>query len=232
MQQDKFSSSFMLAVLFSCVLARAVGVFLPSLFVGICRYFDMRISMKQLLIIWFSGSIRGAIAFALSLQIDPKLSPNSSLLVSSTLVVVLITTLVFGGLMSIFTKVIGLKEESPNPSNLDYSTLIAGTEPSVQPESQEEKGPIQEIWEHFDYKYMQPLFLKELIPHRDLLEIKAEEQYEGEETKDEEESLAGSNLFGDAQRPVSPASSTKKKKSIRKPDSYSKEIEMKSIIFN
>jgi NhaP-type Na+/H+ or K+/H+ antiporter len=67
MQQDKFSSSFMLAVLFSCVLARAVGVFLPSLFVGICRYFDMRISMKQLLIIWFSGSIRGAIAFALSL---------------------------------------------------------------------------------------------------------------------------------------------------------------------
>lgn len=46
MQQDKFSSSFMLAVLFSCVFARAVGVFLPSLFVGICRYFDMRISMK------------------------------------------------------------------------------------------------------------------------------------------------------------------------------------------
>lgn len=88
--------------------------------------------MKELLIIWFSGSIRGkfefqlilhigAIAFALSLQIKPSLSPNASLIVSSTLVVVLITTLIFGGLMSIFTKFIGLKEEEVNQSNLDYS---------------------------------------------------------------------------------------------------------------
>lgn len=62
MEQEKFSTWFMFAVLFSCVFARAVGVFLPSLFVGICRYFDMRISMKQLLIIWFSGSIRGKVS--------------------------------------------------------------------------------------------------------------------------------------------------------------------------
>jgi NhaP-type Na+/H+ or K+/H+ antiporter len=126
---------FLIAVLFSCVFARAIGVFLPSLFVGLCRYFDMRIKIKQLLLIWFSGSIRGkyiiifkiiigAIAFALSLQIKPSLAPNHSLLVSSTLVVVLITTLLFGGLMSIFTKVIGLKEETINPSNLDYSNLM------------------------------------------------------------------------------------------------------------
>ena len=54
----------------------------------------------------------GAIAYALSLQIKPSLSPDSGLLVSSTFVVVLITTLIFGGLMSIFTKLIDLKEES------------------------------------------------------------------------------------------------------------------------
>jgi NhaP-type Na+/H+ or K+/H+ antiporter len=124
MEQEKFSSVFMISVLFSCIAARAVGVFLPSLFVGVCRYFDMRINMKQLLIIWFSGSIRGAIAFALSLQINPSISPNSGLLVSSTLVVVLVTTLLFGGLMSIFTKFIGIKEETTNQSQLDYSNLI------------------------------------------------------------------------------------------------------------
>lgn len=39
---------------------------------------------------------------------------------SSTLAVVLVTTLLFGGLMSVFTKVIGLKSE---PVNLDYSFL-------------------------------------------------------------------------------------------------------------
>jgi NhaP-type Na+/H+ or K+/H+ antiporter len=128
-------------VLFSCVFARALGVFVPSLFVGVCRYFDMRISIKQLLLIWFSGSIRGAIAFALSLQIRPSLSPNSSLIVSSTLVVVLITTLLFGGLMSIFTKFIGLKDEIVNPSNLDYSQLIKEGEVVNQPE-EEERGVV------------------------------------------------------------------------------------------
>jgi hypothetical protein len=126
----------------------------------------MRISIKQLLLIWFSGSIRGAIAFALSLQIRPSLSPNSSLIVSSTLVVVLITTLLFGGLMSIFTKFIGLKEEVVNPSNLDYSQLIKEGEVVSHPE-EEERGVVQDIWEHFDYKYMQPIFLKEMIPHRE-----------------------------------------------------------------
>lgn len=128
-------------MLFSCVFARALGVFVPSLFVGVCRYFDMRISIKQLLLIWFSGSIRGAIAFALSLQIRPSLSPNSSLIVSSTLVVVLITTLLFGGLMSIFTKFIGLKDEIVNPSNLDYSQLIKEGEVVNQPE-EEERGVV------------------------------------------------------------------------------------------
>lgn len=62
----------------------------------------------------FSGLtyVLGAIAFGLSLQIDPRFSPNSSLIVSSTLVIVLVTTLFFGGLMAIFAKLIGVKSES------------------------------------------------------------------------------------------------------------------------
>ncbi len=182
-----------MAVLFSCVFARALGVFVPSLFVGLCRFFDMRISIKQLLLIWFSGSIRGAIAFALSLQISPSLSPNSSLIVSSTLVVVLITTLLFGGLMSIFTKVIGLKEEVVNPSNLDYTQLMKECEPSVTPSEEDDRGVVQDIWEHFDYKYMQPIFLKELIPHREFQIIKEQQKQlnpfgeQEEDNKEDEE---------------------------------------------
>ena len=49
----------MFAVLFSCIFARAMGVFLPSLCVGLCGFPNLRISTKQLLLIWFSGSIRG-----------------------------------------------------------------------------------------------------------------------------------------------------------------------------
>lgn len=95
--------------------------------------------------LYFLKCVLGAIAFALSLQISPSLSPNSGLLVSSTLVVVLVTTLLFGGLMSIFTKIIGLKEETPNPSNIDYSNLIANgkpSEPALHPDHPEENGTI------------------------------------------------------------------------------------------
>ena len=65
---------------------------------------------------------------------------------------------------------------------------------------------------------MQPLFLKELIPHRDLQELKQEEDPYKEETKEEEDTLSGSNIFDDKdERPVSPASSMKKfKGSIRR----------------
>jgi len=98
-------------ILFSCILARAAGVLLPAIGVAFSTSFRMDLNLQQILTICYSGTIRGAIAFALSLQISPDVSPNSNLIVSSTLVVVLVTSLLFGGLMSVFTKVIGLKTE-------------------------------------------------------------------------------------------------------------------------
>ncbi len=52
-------------------------------------------------------------------------------------------------------------------SNLDYSNLIKQDDsPTVT--IQEDKSAIQDVWEDFDYKYMQPLFLREIIPnHRE-----------------------------------------------------------------
>ena len=46
MEQEKFSFSFFFAVLISCITARAVGVFLPSLIVGLCSGFKTSISLK------------------------------------------------------------------------------------------------------------------------------------------------------------------------------------------
>jgi hypothetical protein len=81
---------------------------------------------------------------------------------------------------------------------------------------------------------MQPIFLKELIPHRDLLELKGinpyEEESKEEEVTKEDQSLAGfdSERSNDGRFPVSPASITKRGRNTY----ASKEIEMKSIIFN
>ena len=50
----------------------------------------------------------------------------------------------------------------------------------------EERGVVQEIWEHFDFKYMQPIFLKELIPHREFQIIRDQNQSTIIEQNDEE----------------------------------------------
>jgi len=51
-----------------------------------------------------AGSIRGAIAFGLAISIDSKNKMNKEVLVSSTLILVFFTTIVFGALMPFLIK--------------------------------------------------------------------------------------------------------------------------------
>lgn len=51
-----------------------------------------------------AGSIRGAIAFGLAISIDTNNVQNKEVLISSTLILVFFTTIVFGALMPIFIK--------------------------------------------------------------------------------------------------------------------------------
>jgi NhaP-type Na+/H+ or K+/H+ antiporter len=52
----------------------------------------------------FAGSIRGAIAFGLAISIETKNQKIKEVLVSSTLVLVFVTTIIFGGLMPFVLK--------------------------------------------------------------------------------------------------------------------------------
>jgi hypothetical protein len=61
----------------------------------------------------FAGSIRGAIAFGLAISIQTGSIQNDQLLVSTTLVLVFFTTIVFGALMPYAIKQFRLYE-SPN----------------------------------------------------------------------------------------------------------------------
>lgn len=64
--------------------------------------FKMKFSEKS--IMTFAGSIRGAIAFGLAISIESNNKKIKQVLVSSTLVLVFITTILFGGLMPIVIK--------------------------------------------------------------------------------------------------------------------------------
>lgn len=63
------------------------------------------LSFKELKISWFNGTIRGAIAFALALQINSK---DRKYMLTVSLVIVMITTILGSTLLKKFKKYIGL----------------------------------------------------------------------------------------------------------------------------
>jgi NhaP-type Na+/H+ or K+/H+ antiporter len=65
---------------------------------------NFKIKFSEKGIMSCAGSIRGAIAFGLAISIDTKNKSNYEVLVSSTLILVFFTTIVFGALMPFFIK--------------------------------------------------------------------------------------------------------------------------------
>ena len=65
-----------------------------------CCGYKNKISFKRLCFIYYAGLIRGAIAFGLVLRIDPKY-PNREVIITTSLALVIFTTVVFGGTVSL-----------------------------------------------------------------------------------------------------------------------------------
>jgi NhaP-type Na+/H+ or K+/H+ antiporter len=61
----------------------------------ICKA-DFKVSIGELVFIWYAGMIRGAIAFGLVLRINSNASPNKHVIVTTALMLVVFTTVVFG----------------------------------------------------------------------------------------------------------------------------------------
>lgn len=65
------------------------------------------LSIKELKVCWFSGMIRGVIAFALCLQID---SSHKKFIITIALVIVLFTSLAGSSLIKTYAKWIGIDD--------------------------------------------------------------------------------------------------------------------------
>jgi NhaP-type Na+/H+ or K+/H+ antiporter len=106
--ENQISIQFSFFVLFATFIARAIAIVIPYL----CVYkLTDKLDMNQLLVIWFSGLVKGAIAFGLSAQIPGSLSSKRSYLISTTISIVLLSTIIIGGLMSFFANRVGLSKE-------------------------------------------------------------------------------------------------------------------------
>lgn len=110
---DDIDWSFIALTLAACVVARFFNIF-PLLGLSNCfRSRSDKISTSYMTVIWFAG-LRGSIAFALAKNwsyIGLKGASHRKLIESTTLMVVLFTTIVVGGLTGPFLSLLGLVDK-------------------------------------------------------------------------------------------------------------------------
>lgn len=84
---------FILANLVACLLGRMLNTFPMCMLANLCRSEDNKIPWSYMVVIWFAG-LRGAIAFALALNVYTPNRVHASVIQSTTLFTVMFTTLV------------------------------------------------------------------------------------------------------------------------------------------
>ena len=86
------------------IVGRAISTIGLYSFLRFCGYESDspdHLSLKELVFIWYAGMIRGAIAFALVLRIQPSDSINRNVIITTCLSLVVFTTIVFGSTVGV-----------------------------------------------------------------------------------------------------------------------------------
>ena len=98
-----FSISLVLILMAVVVLCRFIATVGLVSCLKLCKYESKHhspLNYRELIFIWYSGLIRGAIAFGLVLRIEPSFA-GRDLIVTTCLSLVVVTTIVFGSTVSL-----------------------------------------------------------------------------------------------------------------------------------
>ena len=106
------------------------------------------------------GTVRGAIAFGLALQIGNKLE-NDRLIKQTVQVVVLFTTVVIGSLMEPLSKSLMNYENQTNDSELLLTEALLGTYSSEGLQQNSRRRGVIAKFMQMDRQYVIPVFRKE-----------------------------------------------------------------------
>lgn len=90
----RFEIALVIWALLLCLFGRACNIFPLAWLANTFR--EHKITKKMQVIMWFSG-LRGAISYALSLHLEFSSEETQRVMITTTLIIVLFTTLVFGG---------------------------------------------------------------------------------------------------------------------------------------
>jgi len=156
---EAFDIGFIICGIVVMLVARAAQVFPISWFVNWIRPKETQISWKYQLFIWYSG-LRGGIAFALSLSTP---GPIGIAMFSTTLVIIIFTVVVQGGLTVPILIKLGI------PIGVNYDEIVA-----------QRNAKYEDKFLQFDNKFLQPFFTnKKYSPpsdHSTQLELSVLEQ--------------------------------------------------------
>ncbi len=149
------------------------------------------LSMGELTFQWFAGLIRGPIAFGLVLRLDSEpdiVQPRKDIIITSTLVLVIFTTIVFGSIMPLLSKCLLTKHTHHShphshehhsghnvgsrllQPDLDTKPAMSLHQPFLHPNAErrtsfyvggtkEVKGTCKYYWKKFDHGIMKPIFI-------------------------------------------------------------------------
>ncbi|KUF99426.1 hypothetical protein AM588_10010729 [Phytophthora nicotianae] len=154
---------FIFANFGACLLARAFNTFPLCSLANLGRSEQQKIPFTYQIVIWFSG-LRGAIAFALVLNVSTGNPIHAAILKSSTLFLVLFTTVFFGAATGPLLRVLGLAGD-PQPerevvSCEDNYTGEADEQQLLLRQSLSPPGShsVHSRWVDLDEKYLKPIF--------------------------------------------------------------------------
>lgn len=119
----------MFVIAFLGMLAARVCNVLPGVaLVNMRRSPESKISRRHQIFVWFSG-LRGAIAFALAMKSTDDVGDEAGAVIFSvTLLIVLVTVLIFGGLTPLMLKKLDVLDKSS-----PYSPMAAGDSDDERP---------------------------------------------------------------------------------------------------
>ena len=164
--QVAFSWSFMLFELCVVMCGRFVSVFGICILMDLFHVSNFKLSFVERGICSCSGTIRGAIAFGLSISIVSKSKLNRDILLSTTLSLVFISTIVMGALMPYFIsffKSFNKTEKEEKKEELEYANLND-----------------EEVNNEFRFSYLHPNFdnkIEEFSKEKDLEKLKKRLSY-------------------------------------------------------
>ena len=176
---DSFSLIFVILVFIFVLIGRFVAVYGISLILNLFKLKIFEFDVSERGITFFAGCIRGAIAFGLAISMpsdSEESTKNKQMLISSTLILVFITTVLFGALMSpivkFFTKGKNIKrhnmpdnsfisEDFKNYSlqGFDGETLTFGDFDNFLSKPRHQNNKIQGLWHKIDDKILKPIFI-------------------------------------------------------------------------